>query len=106
MVHGGFIQPGFDKALAHAIEEAGEFLAAAGKTQRFGAWSVNPLLEPAEQETNADWLAREMGALQVALERLAGNRTARCTASPSARHSCARRSHQAGSDGVMRRALG
>ena len=66
-----FIQPGFEQALAHAIEEAGAFLAAAGKTQRFGPWSVNPLVDPAEHETNADWMARELADLAGALTRLA-----------------------------------
>ncbi len=66
-----YLRPGFDFALAHAIEEAGEFLAAAGKTQRWGRKSVNPLLPPADQETNEAWLAREMVDLRGALERLA-----------------------------------
>jgi hypothetical protein len=66
-----YLRPGFDFALAHAIEEAGEFLAAAGKTQRWGRDSVNPELPPEQQETNEEWLAREMADLQGALGRLA-----------------------------------
>jgi hypothetical protein len=65
-----FLQDGFDKRLAHAIEECGEFLAAAGKTQRWGVWSTNPLLPPAERETNLVWLRREMADVRQSLDRL------------------------------------
>ena len=65
-----YLRPGFDFALAHAIEEAGEFLAAAGKTQRWGRDSVNPELAPEQQERNDDWLRRELADLQEALDRL------------------------------------
>jgi len=65
-----YLRPGFDFALAHAIEEAGEFLAAAGKSLRWGLDSVNPELPAEEQETNAAWLFRELEDLQGALERL------------------------------------
>jgi NTP pyrophosphatase (non-canonical NTP hydrolase) len=65
-----YLRPGFDFALAHAIEEAGEFLAAAGKTQRWGRTSVNPNLPADEQESNEAWLGRELGDLIGALGRL------------------------------------
>lgn len=65
-----YFRPGFDFALSHAIEEAGEFLAAAGKTQRFGAQSVNPELPVDRQETNITWLKREMADLRAALDRI------------------------------------
>ena|ERR1700679_3066532 len=65
-----FLQDGFDKRLSHAIEECGEFLAAAGKTQRWGVWSVNPLIQEAGQETNLVWLRREMADIRQALDRL------------------------------------
>lgn len=65
-----FLQQGFDKQLAHLVEECGEVLAAAGKTQRWGPLSVNPLLPPGEQETNIVWLQREMADLRQALDRL------------------------------------
>jgi len=65
-----FLQYGFDKALSHAIEECGEFLAAAGKTQRWGRLSVNPLLPTEQQEANEAWLRREMTDLMQALHRL------------------------------------
>ena len=65
-----YLRPGFDFALAHAIEEAGEFIAAAGKTQRWGRESVNPELPAHEQETNETWLRREAGDVQTAIDRL------------------------------------
>lgn len=66
-----FLQDGFNKQLAHLIEEMGEVGAAAGKTLRWGPLSSNPLLPPAECETNAAWLWREMHDLQHVLNRLA-----------------------------------
>lgn len=65
-----YLRPGFDFALAHAVEEAGEFLAAAGKSQRWGRLSVNPELPRHEQETNISWLMTEMCDLRGALDRL------------------------------------
>ncbi len=65
-----FLQVGFGPQLAHLVEEAGEVLAAAGKTQRWGALSVNPLLPPEQQEMNITWLKREMGDLRAAMDRL------------------------------------
>jgi hypothetical protein len=65
-----YLRPGFEFALAHAIEEAGEFLAAVGKTKRWGRLSVNPELPPAEQETNEAWMVREIADLRGALDRL------------------------------------
>lgn len=65
-----FLQNGPDKRLAHLIEECGEVLAAAGKTQRWGWKSVNPLLPPEEQEENVTWLRREMCDLREAMDRL------------------------------------
>lgn len=65
-----FLQDGFDKRLSHLIEECGETLAAAGKLQRWGAHSVNPLLPESEQETNLVWLRDEMDDLRQAIDRL------------------------------------
>lgn len=65
-----FLQDGFDKRLSHLIEECGELLAAAGKTQRWGVWSENPLLPPCDRETNLVWLRREMEDVRQALSRL------------------------------------
>jgi hypothetical protein len=65
-----FLRPGFGFALAHAIEEAGEFIAAAGKTGRWGRDSYNPDLPPEQRETNEEWVKREMRDLRHALDRL------------------------------------
>ena len=65
-----FLQDGFDKTLSHAVEECGEFIAAAGKTQRWGAFSYNPLLPYGKQESNLTWLRREMDDVREAIERL------------------------------------
>ena|ERR1700729_3233840 len=66
-----FLQTGRDKILSHLIEECGEVLSAAGKTQRWGWDSVNPLIENAEEaETNEEWLFRELSDLEEAINRL------------------------------------
>lgn len=65
-----YLQDGFEKRLAHAIEECGEFLSAAGKLQRWGAYSVNPELPREMQETNIEWLFREAMDVQETIERL------------------------------------
>ena len=65
-----FLQDGFDKKLSHLIEECGEVLAAAGKTQRWGRYSYNPLIDPQEQENNEEWLKRELADLKEAIARL------------------------------------
>lgn len=65
-----FLQKGFEKQLAHVIEECGEVLAAAGKTQRWGKYSTNPLLPLDERETNLTWLKRELNDLKDAISRL------------------------------------
>jgi NTP pyrophosphatase (non-canonical NTP hydrolase) len=65
-----FLQDGFDKQLSHVVEECGEVLAAAGKLQRWGPLSVNPLIPEGKQETNIVWLRREMADLRQALDRL------------------------------------
>jgi hypothetical protein len=57
------------EALGYFIEEAGEALAAAGKTLRWGWNSFNP--EPgASRETNVAWLRREVADLEEAIKRL------------------------------------
>lgn len=65
-----YLRPGFDFALHHAVEEAGEFLAAAGKTMRWGRDSVNPEIPEADRETNEQWLLRELIDLRGAIDRL------------------------------------
>ncbi|WNL50693.1 MazG-like nucleotide pyrophosphohydrolase [Ruegeria phage RpAliso] len=71
MAHEEFRQHGsFDKALAHLVEETGEVLAAAGKTLRFGRDSVNPYLPLEQQETNENWLKREVADLKLSIAKL------------------------------------
>lgn len=65
-----YMRPGLDFALAKAIEECGELIAAMGKTARFGFVSVNPELRPVDQETNALWIQREMEDVRGALDNL------------------------------------
>jgi NTP pyrophosphatase (non-canonical NTP hydrolase) len=65
-----FLQDGFDKRLSHVIEECGEVLAAAGKTQRWGPFSFNPLIPESERVTNLAWLKDEMKDLREAMDRL------------------------------------
>jgi hypothetical protein len=62
-----FRQSRFEKRLARLVEECGEVLAAAGKTQRWGPFSVNPLLPEAERETNLARILREMADLKDAI---------------------------------------
>lgn len=64
-----YLRSGVDFAIAHLVEECGEVLAAAGKTQRWGLDSVNPELPPEQQETNRAWLLREMNDLEGAITR-------------------------------------
>jgi NTP pyrophosphatase (non-canonical NTP hydrolase) len=71
MAHEEFRQHGsVEKALAHLVEEMGEVLSAAGKTQRFGLDSYNPYLPPEERETNEQWLLREVGDLKLAINKI------------------------------------
>lgn len=65
-----FKQQGFDKKVSLLIEECGEVLAAAGKLQRWGPHSSNPLLPEDQRESNLDWLNREMLDLEQAIEEL------------------------------------
>lgn len=65
-----YMRPGLNFAAGKAIEEAGEFMAALGKTIRWGWYSVNPELPRAQQETNLVWVKREMADLRGALDNL------------------------------------
>lgn len=65
-----YMHSGLDFAVGKAVEEAGEFLAAAGKTLRWGWFSVNPDLTPEKQETNISWVMRELEDLRAALNNL------------------------------------
>jgi NTP pyrophosphatase (non-canonical NTP hydrolase) len=65
-----YLRDDFDSVLAHAVEECGEFLAAAGKTQRWGRRSFNPEIPEDRRETNEEWLRREMADVRLCLARL------------------------------------
>lgn len=53
--------------LGYLVEECGEVLQAAGKSIRWGLMSVNPELPKDEQETNVNWLLRELRDLERAI---------------------------------------
>lgn len=55
--------------VSHLIEKCGEVLTAAGKTLRWGPQSVNPELAPDDQETNREWLLRELNGLEILVAR-------------------------------------
>lgn len=59
-----------NQALGYLVEEAGEVLAAAGKSIRWGLDSYNPEIPLNERETNRDWLFRELQDLKAAIERV------------------------------------
>lgn len=51
----------------YLVEECGEVMAATGKTLRWGLESYNPELPPQLQETNREWLMRELTDLTRAI---------------------------------------
>lgn len=53
--------------LGKLTEEAGEVLAAVGKTERWGFASANPELPVEERELNGDWIRRELKDLKEAI---------------------------------------
>lgn len=55
-----------NEAWGRLIEELGEATAAAGKLQRYGPFSVNPLLPREQQETNLSWVMRELEDIERA----------------------------------------
>lgn len=70
MVHDKYVRHDFKSILGHLIEELGEATAAAGKTFRWGPWSVNPEIPPSQQETNIVWLQRELDDVEGVIARL------------------------------------
>jgi hypothetical protein len=64
-----FLPNDIEGKLFHVIEECGEVLSAAGKLQRFGPLSVNPLLPVEKQESNIYWLIRELEDLETAIHK-------------------------------------
>jgi hypothetical protein len=75
-----YMRHGLGFALGKAIDEAGEFLAAVGKTVRWGGDSFNPELPIEARETNAAWVRREMADLRGALDNLEREMNERLTA--------------------------
>lgn len=71
MVHSEYIkfQTTDRQFLDHVAEEAAEFLTAYAKMQRWGEDSVNPEVPVEEEETNIDWVHRELDDLEGAVER-------------------------------------
>jgi len=57
-----------EQKIGKLVEECGEVLAAIGKSQRWGLNSVNPELPKEKQETNRDWILRELSDLKLAIE--------------------------------------
>lgn len=54
--------------LGYLVEEMGEVQAAVGKTIRWGLDSYNPELPTELQETNRQWILRELVDLKRAIE--------------------------------------
>lgn len=65
-----YMRQGLDFAVGKAVEELGELQAALGKTLRWGWDSYNPELPPAQRESNAAWVAREIKDVRQALDNL------------------------------------
>lgn len=59
-----------EERLGYLVEECGEVMAAVGKTLRWGLESVNPELPPEQQETNREWILRELKDLSGAIRRV------------------------------------
>ena len=53
--------------IGYLVEACGGVLAAAGKCVRWGFESVNPELPAGDQETNREWLLRELRDLETAI---------------------------------------
>jgi NTP pyrophosphatase (non-canonical NTP hydrolase) len=53
--------------LGKLVEECGEVQQAVGKSLRFGLAGVNPELPKEQQETNCDYLLREIEGLEEAI---------------------------------------
>lgn len=65
-----YMKPGLNFAVGKAVEEAGELMAALGKTLRWGWHSVNPELPRSKQESNEYWVLREITDLRGAIDNL------------------------------------
>lgn len=70
MTNPRYMRAGLDFARGKAIEEAGELMAALGKSLRWGWESANPELPIGQRETNLAWVRREMQDVRGALDNL------------------------------------
>jgi hypothetical protein len=70
MTNEKYMRPGLTFAMGKAVEEAGEFIAAMGKTMRWDWESFNPEIPEAERETNLAWVRREMADVRNAFDNL------------------------------------
>jgi NTP pyrophosphatase (non-canonical NTP hydrolase) len=57
----------FKQKLGYLIEECGELQSALGKTIRWGLNSFNPELPAEEQESNREWILREIKDVKRAI---------------------------------------
>ncbi len=73
MSHERYLPMTLPNKLAHLAEEAGEVVAAVGKTLRFGLDSENPELPDGVREKNRVWLKRELEDLKSYLSAVARN---------------------------------
>lgn len=64
-----YLQDELDKKLFHAMEECGEFIQAASKMLRWGAFSYNPELPQSERISNMDWVMEEARNVLESVER-------------------------------------
>jgi len=62
------IYSSFKKKMGYLIEECGEVLQAAGKSERWGLDSVNPEIPPEQQIKNGKWLRAELADLKAAID--------------------------------------
>lgn len=68
MTDSKYMRPGLGFATGKLVEELGELQAAIGKTMRWGRESFNPELPVEQQETNANWIEREIDDVLGAIE--------------------------------------
>jgi hypothetical protein len=70
MSHERYLPMMLPNKLAQLAEEAGEVVAAVGKTLRFGLDSENPELPDGIREKNRVWLKRELEDLKKAIAKV------------------------------------
>lgn len=63
----GYMPETDEQKIGYLVEECGEVLAAIGKSIRWGLEGVNPELSAQKQETNREWILRELRDLTRAI---------------------------------------